>query len=144
LHGARVAAAGLIKIKRGQLRKLSPLSGHYAPPVRNFREFVRSLKEAGADMSRCSVSRSYAVILGLESYIKTKKQAKKAERGIKELVKPDEKRKREEQEFDTSASAAREREVLRKEEEERRRSGSGVSARIRRSMSKGLPSRGHE
>lgn len=143
LHGARVAAAGLIKIKRGQLRKLSPLSGHYAPPVRNFREFVRSLKEAGADMSRCSVSRSYAVILGLESYMKTKKQAKKAERGIKELVKPDEKRKREEQEFDTSASAAREREVLR-EEEERRKSETGLSARFRRSIGKGLPLRGHE
>ena len=143
LHGARVAAAGLIKIKRGQLRKLSPLSGHYAPPVRNFREFVRSLKEAGADMSRCSVSRSYAVILGLESYIKTKKQAKKAERGIKELVKPDEKRKREQQEFDTSASAAREREVL-QEERERRKSEAGFSARIRRSMGMGLPLREHE
>lgn len=32
LHvGGRVAAAGLIRIKRGQLRRLSPLSGHYAP-----------------------------------------------------------------------------------------------------------------
>lgn len=75
--------------------------------------------------------------------MKTKKQAKKAERGIKELVKPDEKRKREEQEFDTSASAAREREVLR-EEEERRKSSTGFSARVRRSMGKGLPMRGHE
>lgn len=143
LHGARIAAAGLIKIKRGQLRKLSPLSGHYAPPVRNFREFVRSLKEAGADMSRCSVSRSYAVILGLESYIRTKNQAKKAERGIKELVNPDEKKKREQKEFDTSASAAREREVL-KEEQDRRKSDTGFSARIKRGMGMGLPLRGHE
>jgi hypothetical protein len=140
LHGARIAAAGLIKIKRGQLRKLSPLSGHYAPPVRNFREFVRNLKEAGADMSRCSVSRSYAVILGLESYIRTKNQAKKAERGIKELVNPDEKKKREQKEFDASASAAREREVLRAEEE-RRKSASGFGARFKR-MS--LPLRGRE
>jgi hypothetical protein len=140
LHGARIAAAGLIKIKRGQLRKLSPLSGHYAPPVRNFREFVRNLKEAGADMSRCSVSRSYAVILGLESYIRTKNQAKKAERGIKELVNPDEKKKREQKEFDASASAAREREVLRAEEE-RRKSAGGFGARIKRFS---LPLRGRE
>jgi hypothetical protein len=139
LHGARIAAAGLIKIKRGQLRKLSPLSGHYAPPVRNFREFVRNLKEAGADMSRCSVSRSYAVILGLESYIRTKNQAKKAERGIKELVNPDEKKKREQKEFDASASAAREREVLRAEEE--RRKSAGFGARIKRFS---LPLRGRE
>ena len=31
LHGGKVSAAGLIRIKRGQLRRLSPLSGHYAP-----------------------------------------------------------------------------------------------------------------
>lgn len=140
LHGARVAAAGLIKIKRGQLRKLSPLSGHYAPPVRNFREFVRSLKEAGADMSRCSISRSYAVILGLESYIRTKNQAKKAERGVIELVNPDEKRRREQKEFDNSESAAKEREVLRLEEE-RRKSENGVGARVRRGFSTSLPYR---
>ena len=33
LHGSRISAAGLIKIKDGQLDKLSPLSGHYRPPV---------------------------------------------------------------------------------------------------------------
>jgi hypothetical protein len=101
---------------------------------------VRNLKEAGADMSRCSVSRSYAVILGLESYIRTKNQAKKAERGIKELVNPDEKKKREQKEFDASASAAREREVLRAEEE-RRKSAGGFGARIKRFS---LPLRGRE
>lgn len=144
LHGSRVAAAGLVKIKRGQLRKLSPLSGHYAPPVRTFREFVRNLKDLGADMSRCSISRSYAVILGLESYVRTKKQAKKAERGVKELVHPDEKRMREVREWDASESAAREREVLRVEEEEgrkgRRRSSQFgvVGERIRRSLPWGL------
>jgi hypothetical protein len=137
LHGARVAAAGLIKIKRGQLRKLSPLSGHYAPPVRNFREFVRCLKETGADMSRCSISRSYAVILGLEGYIRTKDQAKKTERGVRELVNPEEKRRREQVEFDASASAAREREVLR-QERERRKSEAGLGARFRRSLGLGV------
>lgn len=32
LHGSRISAAGLIKIKDGRLSKLSPLSGHYRPP----------------------------------------------------------------------------------------------------------------
>ncbi len=32
LHGSRISAAGLIKIKNGTLSKLSPLSGHYRPP----------------------------------------------------------------------------------------------------------------
>ena len=32
LHGSRISAAGLIKVKEGKLSKLSPLSGHYRPP----------------------------------------------------------------------------------------------------------------
>ncbi|RAL60482.1 hypothetical protein DID88_000257 [Monilinia fructigena] len=44
LHGSRISAAGLIKIKDGRLAKLSPLSGHYRPPVSNFRAFVKNLK----------------------------------------------------------------------------------------------------
>lgn len=122
LKGARVSAAGLIKIKRGQIRKLSPLSGHYAPPVRNFREFVKSLKEAGADLSRLNVSRSYAVILGLEGYVKVKKRGEKAKRGIWEALHPDEKKRREEEERDKSQSAERERQVLEEEARQRRRS----------------------
>lgn len=116
LQGARVAAAGLIKIKRGQIRKISPLSGHYAPPVRNFREFVKNLREAGADMSRCNISRSYAVILGLEGYLEVKKRGKIVERGMKELLHPEERRKREEEETDKSRSAQKEREVLAEQE----------------------------
>ncbi|KAK4499431.1 hypothetical protein PRZ48_009945 [Zasmidium cellare] len=121
LKGARVSAAGLIKIKRGQIRKLSPLSGHYAPPVRNFREFLKSLKAAGADLSRLNVSRSYAVILGLEGYVKVKKRGKQAKRGVWEALHPDEKRKREEAEKDKSQSAEKERQVLAAEERVRRR-----------------------
>lgn len=95
LQGARVSAAGLIKIKRGQLRKLSPLSGHYAPPAKDFRDFVRSLKENGADLSRLNISRSYAVLLGLEGYIGTKKQVKEAKQGVKDMLNPEQKRQRE-------------------------------------------------
>ncbi|KAI7360239.1 hypothetical protein KC320_g255 [Hortaea werneckii] len=95
LHGSRISAAGILKIKRGQLRKLSPLSGHYAPPLRNFREFVRSLKEAGADLSRCSISRAYAVLLGLEGYLGVKRQVKSVEkRVLGGLVHPGEERRK--------------------------------------------------
>ena len=59
----------------GRLSNLSPLSGHYRPPAANFRAFVKSLKEAGVDMGRVSVSKSYAVLVGLEAYMKVKKKA---------------------------------------------------------------------
>lgn len=121
LKGARVSAAGLIKIKRGQIRKLSPLSGHYAPPVRNFREFLKSLKAAGADLSHLNVSRSYAVILGLEGYISVKKRAQSMGQKTKDVLNPEEARKREEAKKDKSKSAQREREILEKEEHARRR-----------------------
>lgn len=121
LKGARVSAAGLIKIKRGQIRKISPLSGHYAPPVRNFREFLKSLKAAGADLSRLNVSRSYAVILGLEGYIRVKKRAQNVGQKTKDVLNPEEARKREEANKDKSQSAQREREILEKEASARRR-----------------------
>lgn len=85
LHGSRVAAAGKLEIRRGRLRALDPLSGHYAPPLKNFREFVRSLKDAGADLGRCSIGRSYAVLLGLEGYLGVKKGFKGARKGMKGL-----------------------------------------------------------
>ena len=82
LHGARILSAGLVKIKHGQLRRLSPLSGHYRPPAANFRAFVHSLRDEGADMSHVSISRSYAVLVGLETYTKARKRMKKAEHSV--------------------------------------------------------------
>ena len=82
LNGARITAAGLIEIDHGKLRKLSPLSGHYRPPTKNFRQFEKSLREAGVDMSHVSISRSYAILLGLEAYVKARKKIKK---GIQHL-----------------------------------------------------------
>jgi hypothetical protein len=82
LNGARITAAGLIEIEDGKLRKLSPLSGHYRPPTKNFRQFVKSLRETGVDMSHVSISRSYVILLGLEAYVNTRKKIKK---GIQHL-----------------------------------------------------------
>ncbi|OAQ98158.1 hypothetical protein LLEC1_01496 [Akanthomyces lecanii] len=76
LQGGRISAAGLIKIKNGRLQSLSPLSGHYRPPSSNFRAFLQSLKLEGVDMGHLTVSKSYAVLVGLETYIKTTKKSK--------------------------------------------------------------------
>lgn len=124
LQGGRISAAGLIKVKNGRLASLSPLSGHYRPPASNFRAFVRSLKEEGVDMSHVSISKSYAVLVGLEAYVKTRKKGTDMLRRVthrkESIVAPEELRKREEQEQDKSQSAARERKVLEEEEEWRR------------------------
>ncbi|ESZ91053.1 hypothetical protein SBOR_8572 [Sclerotinia borealis F-4128] len=77
LHGSRISAAGLIKIKEGRLTKLSPLSGHYRPPVSNFRAFVRNLRGEGCDMGRVSISRSCAVLVGLEAYLGVRRRVKR-------------------------------------------------------------------
>ncbi|KAA8574758.1 hypothetical protein EYC84_004008 [Monilinia fructicola] len=122
LHGSRISAAGLIKIKDGRLAKLSPLSGHYRPPVSNFRAFIKNLKEENCDMSHVSISRSYAVLVGLEAYVKTRKRAKKV---VGKVVRRRDKIldkegviKREEEQADKSESAEKERRFL---EEERKK-----------------------
>jgi hypothetical protein len=133
LHGSRISAAGLIKVKNGRLSKLSPLSGHYRPPgtyllacytsswlipvvVSNFRAFVHSLKDAGVDMSHVSISRSYAVLVGLEAYVKTRQKGKKLVQKLihhrDNILSPEEVAKREAEERDKSKSAERERQFL--------------------------------
>ncbi|KAI4948678.1 hypothetical protein J4E86_008026 [Alternaria arbusti] len=121
LHGARISAAGLIRVKDGQLRRLSPLSGHYRPPTKNFRAFVHSMKENGVDMSRVSISRSYAVLVGLEAYVKTRKKFKHGVEHVKEaetkVVHPEEYERKVEEQKDKSESAQRERQLLAQEAE---------------------------
>ncbi|KAI9866639.1 MAG: hypothetical protein M1813_001191 [Trichoglossum hirsutum] len=53
-------------------------SGHYRPPPSNFRSFVHMLKASGADMSHVSISKSYAVLVGLEAYVHTQRKIKSA------------------------------------------------------------------
>ena len=126
--GQRLLAAGLIKIKHGQLRRLNPLSGHYRPPTSNFRAFVHALQDEGVDMSRVSISRSYAILVGLEAYVKTRKKVKKGlskvEEKKDEILYPEEVAIQREKARDKTKSAERERRVLeekRKMEEEERR-----------------------
>ncbi|CAK4030644.1 Hypothetical predicted protein [Lecanosticta acicola] len=91
LSGARISSAGIIGIRDGQLIYLSPLSGHYRPTTKSFRAFIESLKAQGCDMSRVKVSKSYAVLLGMEYYGKGKKD-------LRRIFKPDKAARKEEKE----------------------------------------------
>ncbi|KAJ5319735.1 hypothetical protein N7508_000018 [Penicillium antarcticum] len=70
LRGARIAAAGMIKVKHGQIRSLAPLR----PPAANFRAFHHALQQQGVDMSHVSMSKSYMMLAGIEGYTKTKRK----------------------------------------------------------------------
>lgn len=130
LQGSRISAAGLIKIKNGRISSMSPLSGHYRPPASNFHAFVKALKEGGVDMSHVSISKSYAILVGLEAYVKTRRKSKKfVEKMLHQkdkIVDPDEVRRREEEAKDKSESAKREREVIEQEETEREQNRASV------------------
>ncbi|KAG5941811.1 hypothetical protein E4U60_007613 [Claviceps pazoutovae] len=136
LQGSRISAAGLIKIKNGRLSSLSPLSGHYRPPTSNFRAFVRNLKDEGVDTSHVSISKSYAILVGLETYLKTRRKGKewmgKLVRSKDKVLAPEEVKKKDEAQLDKSKSAATERYVVEreKEEESRRKSELGVGERV--------------
>lgn len=68
------------------------------------------------DMSHVSISRSYAILVGLEAYVKSRKRGKRLVRklvhGRDKLLSPGEVARREEEEMDKSESAARERRFL--------------------------------
>ncbi|KAF4463633.1 hypothetical protein FALBO_9527 [Fusarium albosuccineum] len=123
LQGSRISSAGLIKIKNGRLSSLSPLSGHYRPPASNFRAFVHSLRQSGVDMSHVSISKSYVVLIGLETYVKTRQKGKDLAQRLghrrDKILAPEEAARKEEEARDKSESAAKEREILEREEAEK-------------------------
>jgi hypothetical protein len=142
LHGSRILAAGQIKVKRGQLRRLSPLSGHYRPPAANFRTFVKSLKASGVDMSKVSISRSYGILVGLEGYTKTRRKIKSAEHAVKhqtnKVVNPEKAKEEEEKKLDKSKSAAKEREFLEQQQLAEAKKARAAKMERRSSRKKGL------
>lgn len=123
LQGSRISAAGLIKVKNGRLTSLSPLSGHYRPPAANFRAFLKSLKAEGVDMRHLTVSKSYAVLVGLETYINTHKKSKHFVEKLlgqsKKIAAPQKAKRDDEKAMDKSQSAQKEREVFEAERQQR-------------------------
>jgi hypothetical protein len=92
--------------------------------VSNFRAFVHSMKEEGVDMSHVSISRSYALLVGLEAYVRGRKRGKKFVKklihGRDKLLSPEELAKREEKERDKSENAAIEQRLLELKEQAER------------------------
>ncbi|KAH8679826.1 hypothetical protein BGZ60DRAFT_238228 [Tricladium varicosporioides] len=92
------------------------------------------MKEEGADMSHVSISRSYAVLVGLEAYVKTRRRGKKFIAKFlhhrDKIIAPEEVAKKQEEQRDKSESAALERKFLeakrQAEEEEREENRAGI------------------
>jgi len=74
------------------------------------------MKDNGVDMSRVSISRSYAVLVGLEAYVKTRRKFKHGVGHVKEaetrVVHPEEHKRLKEEQKDKSESAEKERQLL--------------------------------
>jgi hypothetical protein len=86
------------------------------------------MQDNGVDMSRVSISRSYAVLVGLEVYVKSRRKVKHGVGHVKDtktkVVHPEEHQKKVEEQKDNSKSAQKERQLLadqaEKEEAERK------------------------
>ena len=85
LRGSRISAAGLITVRDGQLQILQPRSGHYRTPSHNLHIFIKSLQGRGVDMSMTAVGGTYAAMVGIETYMKTKGRLKGLKEGFKGL-----------------------------------------------------------
>jgi hypothetical protein len=74
------------------------------------------MQDNGVDMSRVSISRSYAVLVGLEAYVKTRRKFKHGVGHVKEaetkVMHPEEHKRKLEEEKDKSKSAEKERQIL--------------------------------
>lgn len=108
------------------------------------------MKENGVDMSRVSISRSYAVLVGLEAYVKTRRKVKHGIGHAKDVetkvVHPEEHKRKVEEQTDNSESAKRERQIL--AQEERRliveKKEHSLPRRIWNKVSRGMPDKDKE
>lgn len=94
-------------------------------------------------MSRVSISRSYAVLVGLEAYVKTRKKFKHGVEHVKEaetkVVHPEEYERKIEEQKDKSESAQKERQLLAQEAErkEAEKKQTGFGRRLWKRLSRG-------
>lgn len=101
------------------------------------------MQDNGVDMSRVSISRSYAVLVGLEAYVKTRRKVKKSVGAVKDaetrVVHPEVYEKKVEEQKDNSQSAQRERQLLaaQADKEEAERKEKSWKRRIWKKISRG-------
>ena len=65
---------------------LQPRSGHYRTSSHNLHIFIKSLQSRGVDMSITAVGGSYAAMVGIEGYMKTKGRWKGLKEGMKGMI----------------------------------------------------------
>lgn len=87
LSGSRVTSAGLIKISKGKLKSISPLSGHYRCTTKHFRQWLHVLEEQGVNLEDVNVSKSYILLFGMERLGKLKMLKKSAQKKVKNAKK---------------------------------------------------------
>lgn len=56
-----MSAAGLISVREGLITNLSPLSGHYRTTIEHYKEFITSMEQQGADLSKVKVTKAELV-----------------------------------------------------------------------------------
>lgn len=99
-------------------------------------------------MSRVSISRSYAVLVGLEAYVKTRRRFKHGVEHVKDaetkVVHPEEYQHKVEEQKDKSKSAQKERQILadKAEKEEAERKERSLPRRIWKRLSRGNNGKG--
>ncbi|KAL1311619.1 hypothetical protein AAFC00_001730 [Neodothiora populina] len=108
LSGAAAGACGQLRVKQGQLRRIEALSGHYSPPLQSYREFVHHLKDEAVDLSHVNITRSYAVLLGVEGYTGVKTKLGKGKQYVHDVLNPKEAKERQADQQDRSSSAQKE------------------------------------
>lgn len=85
--GGLISSAGLIKVKNGRIKSLSPLSGHYRTSIEHFKYFLRRLEDRGADLSSVQIGKAEAMLWGLGQIAKMKKAEKHFVQNLKDCVK---------------------------------------------------------
>jgi hypothetical protein len=101
------------------------------------------MQENGVDMSRVSISRSYAVLVGLEAYVKTRRKFKHGVGHAKDaetkVIHPEEHKRKVEEQKDKSKSAEKERQILAQnaEKEEAEKKDQSWRHRMWRRISRG-------
>ena len=97
-------------------------------------------------MSRVSISRSYAVLVGLEAYVKTRRKLKSGAQHVVDaetrVLHPEEHKKKKEEEKDKSESAEKERQLLaaKAEKEEAARKDNSWRRKLWKKIRPGSPS----
>jgi hypothetical protein len=104
--------------------------------VSNFRSFIHNLNENGVDMSHVSISRSYAILVGLEAYVKTRRKGKhflqKFSIHKDKPLAPDELAKRDDEAKNENESAEKERQYLESKVREEREDKENMKLLLKR------------